>query len=81
MIRQLPTLCSRAVASQLKRTCFRSMSSSSYPKIDNFRTYTPEDGFVVSSIYEPIALSDLTIDQYVWKNMNKWQNKVAIVSY
>ncbi|XP_037036724.1 4-coumarate--CoA ligase 1-like [Bradysia coprophila] len=72
MIRQL----SKAAVPQLKSTFFRSISS--YPNINSFRTYTPEDGFVLSSIYEPITLPDLTVDQYVWKNVSKWQNKVAI---
>lgn len=72
---------SKAAAPQLKGMFFRSMSSSSYPNINNFRIHTPEDGFIVNSIYEPITIPDLTVDQYVWKNINKWQNKVAIVSY
>lgn len=77
MIRQL----SKTAAPQLKRTFVRSMSSTSYPNINNFRTHTPEDGFVLNSVYEPITLPDLTVDQYVWKNISKWQNKVAIVSF
>lgn len=65
-------------APPLKGVFSRSMSSASYPNINKFRTYTPEDGFVLSSAYEPISLPDLTVDQYVWKNMSKWENKVAI---
>lgn len=76
MIRQL----SKTAVPQWKGTIFRSMSSTSYPHINTFRTHTPEDGFVLNSIYEPISLPDLTVDQYVWKNISKWQNKVAIVS-
>lgn len=77
MIRQL----SRASASQLKGIYYRSMASTSYPHINTFRTHTPKDGFVLNSIYEPITLPDFTVDQYVWKNINKWQNHVAIVNY
>lgn len=58
----------------------RSISSVTYPDLSEFRTYTPEDGFILNSIYEPITLPDLTIDQYIWKNVTKWQDKVAIVS-
>lgn len=43
------------------------------------RQHTPEDGFVWNSPYEPISLPDMTVDQYVWKNMVKWPNKVAMV--
>lgn len=60
---------------------FRTASTIKYPSLNEFRTYTAEDGFVLNSIYEPITLPDLTIDQYVWKNISKWQEKVAIVSY
>lgn len=76
MIRQL----SKAATPQFKGIFFRSMSSTSYPNINNFRVQTPEDGFVLNSIYEPITLPDLTVDRYVWKNISKWENKVAIVS-
>ncbi|KAJ6633242.1 4-coumarate--CoA ligase 1 [Pseudolycoriella hygida] len=74
MIRQI----SKAVGPQLKRASFRSKSSTTLPSLSSFRTHTPEDGFVLSSIYEPISMPDLTVDQYVWKNISKWQNKVAI---
>lgn len=77
MFRQL----SKAVSPHLKRLPFRSMSSTLYPHVNNFRTHSPEDGFIVKTIYEPITLSNQTVDQYVWKDINKWQNMVAIVSY
>ncbi|KAJ6636980.1 4-coumarate--CoA ligase 4, partial [Pseudolycoriella hygida] len=35
--------------------------------------------FILNSIYEPISLPELTIDQYVWQNISAWQDKVAIV--
>lgn len=43
-----------------------------------FREYTPENGFVWNSPYEKTAIPNMTIDQYVWQNMAKWENKVAI---
>lgn len=76
MIRQL----TKTAAPKLNATFLRSMSSTSHPNLNNFRIHTPEDGFVVNSIYDPISLPDLTVDQYVWKNISKWENKVAIVS-
>lgn len=46
--------------------------------IFKFREYTPENGFIWNSPYEKIPIPNMTIDQYVWRNMAKWQNKVAI---
>lgn len=66
--------------SQQNGTFCRSASTVTYPPLNEFRTHTPEDGFVLNSIYEPITLPDLTIDQYVWKNVSAWHDKVAIVS-
>lgn len=40
--------------------------------------YNEKDGYVMKSPYETISIPDLTIDQYVWKNMPKWQNHIAI---
>lgn len=81
MIRQI----SKATLSKWNRQLCRSVSSStttSYPSINSLhRIHTPEDGYIVSSPFEPITIPDLTIDQYVWKNLSKWQNKVAIVSF
>lgn len=78
MIRQI--LRKITAKTQHSETFFRSASHITYPSINEFRTYTPEDGFILNSIYEPITLSDLTIDRYVWKNLNAWQDKVAVVS-
>lgn len=41
--------------------------------------FTENDGFIMKSPYEPISIPDFTVDQYVWKNLPKWQNHVAIV--
>lgn len=40
--------------------------------------FDENDGFVMKSPYESISLPELTVDQYVWKNLAKWQNHVAI---
>lgn len=47
--------------------------------IEPFRTHCAEQGFVWTSGFGQIAIQNLTVDQYVWKNMAKWQNKIAIV--
>lgn len=41
--------------------------------------FTENDGHIMKSPYEPISIPDFTIDQYVWKNLPKWQNHLAIV--
>lgn len=40
--------------------------------------YSEKDGYVMKSPYENISIPDMTIDQYFWKNMPKWQNHTAI---
>lgn len=47
--------------------------------IFNHREHSQQDGYVWHSPYEPISMPDMTVDQYVWKNVAKWPNKVAIV--
>lgn len=42
------------------------------------RTFNEQDGYVWHSPYEKITIPDMTTDQYVWKNVAKWSNKVAI---
>lgn len=40
--------------------------------------YSEQDGYVMKSPYETISIPEMTIDQYVWKNMPKWQHHIAI---
>lgn len=40
--------------------------------------YNEHDGYIMKSPYENISIPDMTIDQYMWKNMPKWQNHIAI---
>lgn len=39
---------------------------------------TESDGFVIKSPYKSIELPRTTIDRYVWSNIQKWPNHVAI---
>lgn len=41
-------------------------------------TYTEKDGYVLKSPYEPHTAPNLTLEQYIWKNMPQWQNHIAI---
>lgn len=51
------------------------------PDVAHNRTHSIEEGYVWKSGYEPIVVPDLTLDEYVWKNVAKWENKIAIVSF
>lgn len=46
---------------------------------DSFR-YSPDEGYVRTSAYNDVSLPNLTIDQYIWKDLEIFQDKVAIVS-
>lgn len=50
------------------------------PDVAHNRSYNSKEGFVWKSGYEPISIPDMTLDEYVWKNVAKWENKIAIVS-
>lgn len=38
-----------------------------------------EDGHIVNTPFEPIKIPNITLDQFVWKDVNKWSNHTAIV--
>lgn len=40
--------------------------------------YSENEGYVMKSPYGPISVPKLTIDQYIWKNISKWQSHIAI---
>lgn len=46
---------------------------------DSFR-YSPEEGYIRTSAFLDIAAQNLTIDQYLWKDLQKFEDKIAIVS-
>lgn len=46
---------------------------------DSFR-YSPEEGYVRTSAYNDVQLQNMTIDQYIWKDLHQFQDKSAIVS-
>lgn len=61
---------------------FRRFLSSEKPLLSelakNSLIHTENDGYVIKSPYEPISIPEFTVDQYVWKNMPKWQNHIAV---
>lgn len=40
--------------------------------------FNEHEGYIMKSPYETITIPELTVDQYVWKNLPKWQNHIAI---
>lgn len=36
------------------------------------------EGYVMNSPYGSVVVPNITIDQYVWKNLSKWPNHTAI---
>lgn len=44
-----------------------------------FRNGSAEEGFVWTSPYGQINVADMTLDEYVWQNVDKWQHQIAIV--
>lgn len=38
------------------------------------------DENIVKSPHPPLSYPDLSIDQYIWRDMEFWKNKTAIVS-
>lgn len=46
---------------------------------DSFR-YSPEEGHIRTSAFNDVSLRNLTIDQYIWEDLDKFQDKCAIVS-
>lgn len=40
--------------------------------------YNEKEGYVMNSPYGSVTVPNVTIDQYVWKNISKWPNHTAI---
>lgn len=70
-LRQTRTVSSNSIETQPKDELCESMAT--------FRSSSPEEGFVWTSRYGQVTVPDMMLDQYVWKNLSKWQNKTAIV--
>lgn len=69
-------LCRRFLSTEKESRTTQRPSLSDFAK--KSLVYSEKDGYVMESPYETISFPDMTIDQYVWKNMPKWQNHVAI---
>lgn len=44
-------------------------------------TFSPTQGYVRNSPLEPITIPNLRLDQYIWKDIQQWENHTATVSF
>lgn len=88
MIRALTlTRCSgKRSALELLRRNFVAQTATTAPNklplaefLRDHRKRTETDGFVLRSPFKEVSIFDMTVDQYIWKNMAKWKNHVAIM--
>lgn len=62
-----------------KTTCCCDGGTTDYDMSEAF-THTPELGYIRQSVISPLVLPNERIDQYVWKDVQKWQDKTALVN-
>lgn len=46
----------------------------------SYFTHNPVEGFIRNSPYDVVTTPNLSIDEYVWKNVSKWPDHIATVS-
>lgn len=44
-------------------------------------THSPQTGYVRHSAYASVEETNQRIDQFVWQDLAKWQDKIAIVGF
>lgn len=45
----------------------------------SFRSQSVEEGFVWTSRYGQTVMQHMTVDEYIWKNLDQWHSKIAII--
>lgn len=75
----------KCVRSELRRRVSSSVVAQSSSigasyDMNKYFAHTAEDGFIRTSSFTPIELPNMRIDQFVWKDYLKWQDKIALVS-
>lgn len=48
-------------------------------RMQPFRSNSEQEGFSWRSPYGQIAVPEMRVEDYVWKNLDMWHNKIAIV--
>lgn len=79
MIRSAVRKCSQKFMGQICRPQSTSANSTSYD-MSKYFTHSSETGYERHSSFTDITVPNLRIDQFVWKDYLKWQNKTAVVS-
>ncbi|KAH8272304.1 hypothetical protein KR018_001562 [Drosophila ironensis] len=46
---------------------------------DKYLHYSPEDGYYKTSPFDPIAVPNVPLHEYVWRDFKKWENQTAAV--
>lgn len=71
------------VANQTDRRCVSTaMYQPCNPLMDSYQSYfthNPVEGFIRNSPYDVVTTPNLALDQYVWQNVSKWPDHVAMV--
>lgn len=83
MFRNLSTSINLFTRNPLKYQRFLHASATKYEinsNVAKYRLHNATEGFYWQSQYEKITVPDFTLDEYLWKNILKWENKIAIVS-
>lgn len=77
----------RLLASGQSTTDKRHVSTAEFqpnnPIMDSYQSYfthNPVEGYIRNSPYDVVTTPNLAIDQYVWENLAKWPDHVAVVS-
>ena len=79
VVRSLPTI------QQLtdKRNVSTAQYQTNNPIMDSYQSYfthNPVEGYIRNSPFDVVTTPNLSLDQYVWQNVNKWPNHIATVS-
>lgn len=71
----------RVLEKYLYQRSFSVSSTNSKPfDIAGSARYSPEEGHVRTSPFQSVTPTNVTLDQYVFQNYEKWQDKTALVS-
>lgn len=68
----------RIITGSAVRQC-NSHSKNQNPK-NKWHNYDETEGHYISSPFEPVEIPKLQIHEYVWQNLPKYENYIAVVS-
>lgn len=60
----------------LRRTIF----SSQKDRVQQIQKVSDSEDIIIRSPYPSVKIPEITLEEFVWKDMHKWSDKVAIVS-